>query len=1102
MDEAKPAPSKIQQTPLQSQSRLDNVVSEQVEEPKKPRKYRRVRKIKPEDDLLPKDIKDIPGVRTIVISTVIQNVLGCIVGTHVTSENPWKFVSKEALTDNLELHEESSEFLPIKNEILTYPLDQMLLVYVPSESSQVDEFHVCTTVKATDVAIEVMNTTLQQREERLNNAVFKTPGEWISLGSELEVEELQEKNYRPLLEVELESEYPVITARNIFKYRLAEHAKDGYTNLLAPRQTFSNLFKKRIDVATQVAPAVAESEAQTTYTFPKNISTQYHFEYAPPAPPTKELKANVKSFLDNRWDTFSDALYVNSYINFYNDDYKGLSKNFKRKPPPQVVKPHATFAEPHICKRKEISCHSWHRLYTGTFAVAYGDVKPSDYIKGRPNQDDVLKAMYDVTPVLLWSFKDTLHPRLLLETPREVTALAFCPYDENILVGGCVNGQIIVWDITNKLKGVEEEEILSESQRRYRILMSSLVKWLKNTKDPKIVRPTVVSELEYSHQCTVTSVLWLPPFREINKNGQVKNLPEDDDKPGYQFVTSSRDGSLLAWNLRSKPIASAGGYRPQRKLRRLKKRPSALTVDVSPLRALHRLLKPSFRINVFAPNTLRPLPVTTIDILNFPLKYIEENPKPNHKFDITERLVFKPVLERFEFPLDYEFAAGTVEGDVIIATWEGFDFNAGEVVNKETAKFSNFVKYHDGPVLSISRSPTFSDLLLTVGGKVFAIWKTGFLGKPLMWRRNKVRYAHGSWNILRSGLFRLMRTDGCYELWHLKIRSDRCIKVNLLSNLSIDATSLHPFNLEHNIIGLVDGKGTFRTFLIAKEFDTPLQEDTLATETILNREVERKLKFAKWQEEWPIKNSTLVTAMKQRNTIVQQEKAEKLKQEKEEHEAAAEEEQKQKEKQLEKEKTPEPGQFKEWYQRKWNINEKERMKKVILKKKALDVNTLQKQQAPLLKAEEEIKLRKKKQEVRLSKANELFEDAVAMLFSDAIGKKSTPPPDAYAGGDSMEVKAFYFEKYKETAESCEEIVNKRQYRYHFNWLKIIETGRERRKVLDGYYKRDSHKLRIINEKKLKESEELAKMMANRFQPETKTSLESIDYEIIPDEDDQ
>jgi WD40 repeat protein len=38
----------------------------------------------------------------------------------------------------------------------------------------------------------------------------------------------------------------------------------------------------------------------------------------------------------------------------------------------------------------------------------------------------------------------------LLDTPIEVTTIEWHPDNSNVLVGGCLNGQIIIWDLSAK----------------------------------------------------------------------------------------------------------------------------------------------------------------------------------------------------------------------------------------------------------------------------------------------------------------------------------------------------------------------------------------------------------------------------------------------------------------------------------------------------------------------------------------------------------------------------------------------------------------------------------------------------------------------------
>ena len=49
--------------------------------------------------------------------------------------------------------------------------------------------------------------------------------------------------------------------------------------------------------------------------------------------------------------------------------------------------------------------------------------------------------------ILIWSFVDPIHPQLFLEAPDTVRCFQFNPSNPNIIVGGCANGQIVLWNI-------------------------------------------------------------------------------------------------------------------------------------------------------------------------------------------------------------------------------------------------------------------------------------------------------------------------------------------------------------------------------------------------------------------------------------------------------------------------------------------------------------------------------------------------------------------------------------------------------------------------------------------------------------------------------
>ena len=48
--------------------------------------------------------------------------------------------------------------------------------------------------------------------------------------------------------------------------------------------------------------------------------------------------------------------------------------------------------------------------------------------------------------ILVWTFATLMHPEYILESPVEVTCFEFNSAQPSLVVGGCCNGQIIMWD--------------------------------------------------------------------------------------------------------------------------------------------------------------------------------------------------------------------------------------------------------------------------------------------------------------------------------------------------------------------------------------------------------------------------------------------------------------------------------------------------------------------------------------------------------------------------------------------------------------------------------------------------------------------------------
>ena len=56
--------------------------------------------------------------------------------------------------------------------------------------------------------------------------------------------------------------------------------------------------------------------------------------------------------------------------------------------------------------------------------------------------DDYPADSYAIGPTVSLLFQ------LLLEAPDDIYTFKFCPTDPHIIAGGCINGQVVLWDIS------------------------------------------------------------------------------------------------------------------------------------------------------------------------------------------------------------------------------------------------------------------------------------------------------------------------------------------------------------------------------------------------------------------------------------------------------------------------------------------------------------------------------------------------------------------------------------------------------------------------------------------------------------------------------
>ena len=158
---------------------------------------------------------------------------------------------------------------------------------------------------------------------------------------------------------------------------------------------------------------------------------------------------------------------------------------------------------------------------------------------------------------------------------------------------------------------------------------------------------------------------------------------------------------------------------------------------------------------------------------------------------------------------------------------------------------------HDGPVTTVTRSPFFSDLVLTVGGYLFAVWRETELTQPLIVKSSgEAGLTGGCWSLSRASFVFTSCEDGTIQCWNLLAGGNSPIQKQNTSGYTITCITGYYADPERNMNGDITGQylsiadttGTIRLLTLPKHMHetTPTEESDTRDFTI--RETER-LKF-------------------------------------------------------------------------------------------------------------------------------------------------------------------------------------------------------------------------------------------------------------------
>jgi hypothetical protein len=217
---------------------------------------------------------------------------------------------------------------------------------------------------------------------------------------------------------------------------------------------------------------------------------------------------------------------------------------------------HQSFTDVLHSKGRALPTVQWHPTRKGVMAVACAEPLNLTERAQRAGQPPP-------TAILLWDYRDTIHPEAVLQAPADVFTFAFNPASPQWVAAGCLGGQVALWNLDNLAQQRQQAArlqlagsgsgagigVASGSRRGTTEQVVAVegaeasVPFLK----ANVLQPAYVSMLDASHQACVADLLWLPGLA-ATRDGRL----EPAASPGecFLFATTAMDGKVLVWDMR------------------------------------------------------------------------------------------------------------------------------------------------------------------------------------------------------------------------------------------------------------------------------------------------------------------------------------------------------------------------------------------------------------------------------------------------------------------------------------------------------------------------------------------------------------------------
>ncbi|KXZ55747.1 hypothetical protein GPECTOR_2g1297 [Gonium pectorale] len=653
--------------------------------------------------------------------------------------------------------------------------------------------------------LEAAHAAAESRKPRSKRVRKVKP--WQSMGSEVDIEEASVRPRRDPIRLVVQRRRREFHAPNI---KLAD--KDAH-ELWNSSQMECRPFKdpnfdmRRMeqDVGVQAVAPLREMGTQSSGAIPPRPAVTQTEALDLSAEAKKELLQrprgqpdSVVDFLERVRDQCEVALVQNEITNIFRDDLTALNDEAdgggggSRKE--TLISEAQSFTHLTYSKNKVVSAIQWLPHRKGVVAVACTEAQ---------SHAERVARMGRTAPahILLWNFRDPIHPELVLQSPWEVFSFQFNPLQPHLLTGGCYNGQVVLWDLSSEADrlgrragtaggagAAKASEVGSAGKAAAELTPPStavagggggaggadVASAADGDAHIPVVKHRFMTDTQFSHHQVITDLQWLPGV-EISHRGKVTKLGEGSKECNF-FATIAADGRVLFWDVRVEKLLKKG-----------KKTDELLDLVWKPIHSVH-----------------------LISLIGMDLG--------------GTRLAFD--FRRLEQGMFY---AGSFDGELVYAD---FVKPEGEE-NPDYAK--SCLQAHVGPVIALERSPFFEDIVLTCGDWQWQVWQEGS-STPL--------FTSGYAQDYYTAVLYLADQSGSLEVWDLLDRShEPSIRVTLAAT-SIMSLAFNPMpaaastaqQAAQQLLAVGDATGVLRILELPRNLRRPVHNEKKLMGTWLERQ--------------------------------------------------------------------------------------------------------------------------------------------------------------------------------------------------------------------------------------------------------------------------